>query len=123
MQQLCTNYCGLYSLVIIAISVRYTSGLQQIDVENTLRTVSLFQNRDKFSRKSVNVFEHGEGGFPCIRIPAITRCGSWGTLHAFAECRMRVLDGCLPVDKHSNTSQGKVFLFMAYQITFLLKKE
>ncbi len=45
---------------------------------------------------SVTVFEHGEGGFPCIRIPAITRCGSSGTLHAFAECRMRTGDGCVP---------------------------
>ena len=123
MQQLGTNYCGLYSLVIIAISVRYTNGLQQIDVENTLRSVSLIQNWEKFSRKSVNVFEHGEGGFPCIRIPAITRCGPRGTLHAFAECRMRVLDGCLPVEKYSNTSQGKLFLFMAYQMIFILMKE
>ena len=40
------------------------------------------------------VFTHGEGGWPCIRIPSITRCG--GKLHAFAECRNRTGDGCIP---------------------------
>ena len=43
---------------------------------------------------SVAVFQHGEGGYPCIRIPAIARCG--GLLHAFAECRTRTGDGCVP---------------------------
>ena len=42
------------------------------------------------------VFIHGEGGFPCIRIPSITRCG--GLLHAFAECRTRTGDGCIPTE-------------------------
>ena len=46
------------------------------------------------SLASVAVFQHGEGGYPCIRIPAIARCG--GLLHAFAECRTRTGDGCVP---------------------------
>ena len=46
------------------------------------------------SLASVVVFQHGEGGYPCIRIPAIVRCG--GLLHAFAECRTRTGDGCVP---------------------------
>ena len=40
------------------------------------------------------VFVHGEGGWPCIRIPTITECG--GKLHAFAECRDRTGDGYVP---------------------------
>lgn len=43
---------------------------------------------------SAVVFHYGEGGYPCIRIPSITRCG--GLLHAFAECRTRTGDGCVP---------------------------
>jgi len=41
------------------------------------------------------VFDHGESGFPCIRIPAITQVGD-GILLAFAECRQRTGDGCIP---------------------------
>ena len=48
-------------------------------------------------QQQTTVFVHGEGGWPCIRIPAITRCG--GTLHAFAECRTRIGDGCVPSTK------------------------
>jgi sialidase-1 len=48
------------------------------------------------------VFTHGEGGWPCIRIPSITLCG--GTLHAFAECRNRTGDGCIPTTKSHTTA-------------------
>eukprot|EP00731_Ephydatia_muelleri_P022239 Em0014g830a len=48
------------------------------------------------------VFQHGEGGYPCIRIPSIARCGS--TLHAFAECRTRIGDGCIPTGKEGLAS-------------------
>lgn len=41
------------------------------------------------------VFIHGEGGYPCIRIPAIIKTGS-GKLLAFAECRTYTGDGCEP---------------------------
>ena len=45
----------------------------------------------------VPVFVHGEGGYPCIRIPAVTRCGEESSfIHAFAECRTRTGDGCVP---------------------------
>ena len=56
------------------------------------------------------VFTHGEGGWPCIRIPSIARCG--GKLHAFAECRNRTGDGCIPtarrptVDKPTSIPAG-----------------
>ncbi len=43
---------------------------------------------------TVTVFHHGMGGFYCIRIPSITKCGPHGTLHAFAECRPWIGDGC-----------------------------
>lgn len=47
------------------------------------------------SLASVVVFQHGEGGYPCIRLPAIARCK--GLLHGFAECRAHEGDGCYPL--------------------------
>ena len=41
------------------------------------------------------MFSSGEGGYPCIRIPAITSTPD-GTLVAFAECRAWTGDGCEP---------------------------
>lgn len=52
------------------------------------------------------VFIHGEGGWPCIRIPSIAQCGKM--LHAFAECRTRTGDGCNPTSPHK--SAGKQLL-------------
>nr|QGJ83574.1 sialidase [Opalinidae sp.] len=46
---------------------------------------------------NVPVFVHGEGGYPCIRIPAIIRTHT-GKLLAFAECRKFIGDGCTPTD-------------------------
>eukprot|EP00054_Salpingoeca_dolichothecata_P015800 m.91606 g.91606 ORF g.91606 m.91606 type:complete len:447 (-) comp21663_c0_seq5:367-1707(-) len=44
----------------------------------------------------VNVFTPGEGGYPCIRIPAILLAGDNKTLLAYAECRNWTGDGCEP---------------------------
>ena len=44
---------------------------------------------------SVPVFRFGEGGWPCTRIPSVVLTNT--TLLAFAECRPRTGDGCLPV--------------------------
>ena len=41
------------------------------------------------------VFSFGEGGWPCIRAPAITLAGD-GVLLAFAACRNYTGDGCYP---------------------------
>ena len=43
----------------------------------------------------VPVFTPGEGGYPCIRVPAIAGTSS-GALVALAECRMYTGDGCVP---------------------------
>ena len=55
---------------------------------------------------NVTVFRHGEGGYPCIRIPSITRCGPRGTLHAFAECRTFTGDGCVPTSYNKESTKG-----------------
>lgn len=52
---------------------------------------------------AVNVFTSGDGGFPCIRIPAITRTTN-STLVAFAECRAWTGDGCNPTTTTTNFS-------------------
>ncbi len=59
-----------------------------------LLALVLLSSASSLGLDSVAVFRHGEGGYPCIRIPAITQCR--GLLHAFAECRTRIGDGCLP---------------------------
>ena len=41
------------------------------------------------------VFSFNEGGWPCTRIPSIILTGG-DTLLAFAECRDRTGDGCVP---------------------------
>ena len=43
----------------------------------------------------VPVFTPGEGGYPCIRVPAIASTSD-GVLVAFAECRKYTGDGCVP---------------------------
>lgn len=47
------------------------------------------------------VFIHGEGGYPCIRIPAIVQVKS-GKLLAFAECRTFTGDGCNPTKTYKH---------------------
>ena len=44
----------------------------------------------------MDVFTPGEGGYPCIRIPAIVMSEDKKTLFAFAECRSTIGDGCDP---------------------------
>jgi hypothetical protein len=51
---------------------------------------------------SSNVFWRGQQAtsgdvYPCIRIPSLMQAGS-GVLLAFAECRMRIDDGCFPLN-------------------------
>ena len=95
MAQQVNTYIGLTCVLVIAMS----HALSHNTLDTTLRFNTMKQpiaKMNKFSLKSVNVFRHGEGGFPCIRIPAITRCGPNGTLHAFAECRTMIGDGCIP---------------------------
>lgn len=50
------------------------------------------------------VFTHGEGGYPCIRIPAIVNAR--GVLIAFAECRRQTGDGCEPLAVQSAVGAG-----------------
>ena len=52
----------------------------------------------------VSVFTPGEGGYPCIRIPAIAATND-GTLVAFAECRAWIGDGCQPHNMDYTLSQ------------------
>ena len=47
------------------------------------------------AESGTSVFTPGEGGYPCIRIPAIASTPD-GTLNAFAECRGWKGDGCDP---------------------------
>ena len=44
----------------------------------------------------VEVFTPFEGGYPCIRIPAIIRMPQLNRIIAFAECRNWTGDGCIP---------------------------
>ena len=60
------------------------------------------------------VFQHGEGGYPCIRIPSITQCK--GVLHAFAECRTRTGDGCVPTTARGKTGEAGTLDEMADKI-------
>ena len=95
MAQLLNVYIGLTCVLVII----FSNALSHNILDTTLRFNTMKQpiaQMNKFHLKSVNVFRHGEGGFPCIRIPAITRCGPKGTLHAFAECRTMRGDGCIP---------------------------
>ena len=84
---------------------RYPNG-QNIQQTSDLPKPS--RTHTKSSVESVDVFHHGEGGFPCIRIPAVTRCGGRGTLHAFAECRMSIGDGCIPFNYKNTTDRGSI---------------
>eukprot|EP01052_Picozoa_sp_SAG31_P024716 SAG31_NODE_2121_length_6404_cov_17.936875_5_plen_194_part_00 len=43
------------------------------------------------------VFTYNQGGWPCTRIPSIILAGS-DALLAFAECRDRTGDGCVPAE-------------------------
>ena len=95
MAQLLNVYIGLTCVLVII----FSNALSHNILDTTLRFNTMKQpiaQMNKFHLKSVNVFRHGEGGFPCIRIPTITRCGPKGTLHAFAECRTMRGDGCIP---------------------------
>eukprot|EP01084_Bolivina_argentea_P265730 450538_1 len=53
---------------------------------------------NSLSYNGVTVFSPGEGGYPCIRVPAIVSTNN-GTLIAFAECRKYTGDGCVPNNK------------------------
>ena len=51
------------------------------------------------ARPGVEVFKHGEKGFPCIRAPSIVSTNS-GVLVAFAMCRLYTGDGCKPTNDY-----------------------
>lgn len=53
---------------------------------------------------TVDVFSHGEGGFPCWRVPAVVMATSTGRLFAFAEARNYSGDGCVPAGLTPNAS-------------------
>ena len=57
---------------------------------------------------TVAVFAHGEGGYPCIRIPSVINAGKQGSLIAFAECRYVTGDGCYPASLPLATPDGNV---------------
>jgi sialidase-1 len=46
----------------------------------------------------LTIFQAGDGGFPCIRVPSLLHVGG-PTLLAFAECRSFVGDGCTPTNQ------------------------
>ena len=52
----------------------------------------------------VDIFVHGDGGFPCWRVPAVVMAASSGRLFAFAEARNYSGDGCEPDGLKSNMS-------------------
>ena len=84
-------------------TLRYSSKRESsIDWDIPIKRV---QGNGESPIKTVDVFAHGEGGFPCIRIPSITRCGPAGTLHAFAECRTAIRDGCIPNKTRHHTGR------------------
>lgn len=58
-----------------------------------LTAISVYS--DEIVEYTTPVFTHGEGGYPCIRIPSIIQVKS-GKLLAFAECRTFTGDGCIP---------------------------
>ena len=94
-------------LFTIASVISACGTLSQNSVNKGLKHSSPVHDNDFSGLESVDVFQHGEGGFSCIRIPAITRCGTKGTLHAFAECRMSIGDGCIPFLRNTRDT-GKV---------------
>jgi hypothetical protein len=47
-------------------------------------------------KPGVTVFTYNEGGWPCTRIPSIVLAANGTSLLAFAECRDRTGDGCIP---------------------------
>lgn len=62
---------------------------------------------DEVVEYTTPVFIHGEGGYPCLRIPAIVQTKS-GKLLAFAECRTFTGDGCNPTKKYEYTRKEGV---------------
>eukprot|EP01047_Picozoa_sp_COSAG01_P018073 COSAG01_NODE_971_length_12373_cov_114.625957_5_plen_820_part_00 len=52
----------------------------------------------------VDIFVHGDGGFPCWRVPAVVMAESTGRLFAFAEARNYSGDGCEPDGLKPNAS-------------------
>ena len=104
MTQVYKHYHRLALLIITSV-IGASSTLPQNNINNTFRLSSPVNY--KSGLESVDVFQYGEGGFSCIRIPAITRCGTKGTLHAFAECRMSIGDGCIPF-LWNTTGKGNV---------------
>jgi hypothetical protein len=52
----------------------------------------------------VDIFVHGDGGFPCWRVPAVVMAKSTGRLFAFAEARNYSGDGCEPDGLKPNAS-------------------
>eukprot|EP00729_Bicosta_minor_P012644 gene12644-4647_t len=44
---------------------------------------------------TVDIFVHGDLGFPCWRVPAVALAKSTGVLFAFAEARNYSGDGCI----------------------------
>jgi hypothetical protein len=52
----------------------------------------------------IDIFVHGDGGFPCWRVPAVVLATSTGRLFAFAEARNYSGDGCEPVGLKPNAS-------------------
>ena len=95
----------LSGILLILISIIGVSSILSRNTKNTFRHSSPVNYTSGL--ESVDVFQYGEGGFSCIRIPAITRCGREGTLHAFAECRMSIGDGCIPF-LWNTTEKGNV---------------
>eukprot|EP01048_Picozoa_sp_COSAG05_P013660 COSAG05_NODE_1474_length_4783_cov_4.459863_6_plen_193_part_00 len=53
---------------------------------------------------AVDIFVHGEGGFPCWRVPAVVTALSTGRMFAFAEARNYSGDGCEPAGLKPNAS-------------------
>ena len=55
-----------------------------------------------------DIFVHGDGGFPCWRVPAVVMAKSTGRLFAFAEARNHSGDGCEPAGMTPNASHPSI---------------
>lgn len=72
--------------------------------QHAIPLIKTTDDRDLAVPPMVDIFAHGDGGFPCWRVPAVVLATSTGRLFAFAEARNYSGDGCEPAGLKPNAS-------------------